>query len=366
MTKDIKLSKEEKMVFTLLDVVLHNEFKETCTPLFTEANDEEWKKSLRLAQEFGVLALVCHGITLLPEDLMPNRIIKMQCIKTLYKHENLHKNYCKTIVELEKLFNQHGIGMMVMKGVGISAYYPIPSLRRCGDIDIYTYSLDTARMSDEEANKKSDNIIRNLGIKVETHNYKHSCFTFNGIEIENHKCFLNIQVQKEAVELDQLLRRIKNPQRFTFHDEYDINIASPEFNSIFIAFHAMQHLGEVLSVYHIFDYACILKKYGMIVPKEVKAEGFLKFVNSITSLSNKLFGMNIPVEVNEELDKILLYDILRNPYHNKPIPQNTIKWLIYKTKANLYGLSVSKHFVDVSLWKATKNTIVLHWKKYFG
>ncbi|MCS3155123.1 nucleotidyltransferase family protein [Phocaeicola dorei] len=43
-----------------------------------------------------------------------------------------------------------------MKGVGLSTYYPIPSHREGGDIDIFTYSADHSRKSDAEANLLAD------------------------------------------------------------------------------------------------------------------------------------------------------------------------------------------------------------------
>lgn len=62
--------------------------------------------------------------------------------------------------------------------MGLSTYYPIPSHREGGDIDIFTYSADHSRKSDAEANRLADRLMEEKGIEVD---FEHSesivCFT---------------------------------------------------------------------------------------------------------------------------------------------------------------------------------------------
>lgn len=363
--KELGNKQHEKMLFALLKYALNGKFEEKETPLFNNASDNDWMACFKLAKHQRVLGTAYDGIEILPETLKPERKIKIKWGYMVYQYENLFEKHCATIVKLEQLFQKNGIGMVVIKGVGISTYYPVPSHRRCGDIDIYTYSLDKDVMSDQEASQKSDEIIRGLGIKVKTEDYKHSAYYFDGIEIESHKYFLNIATIKEAVEIDRFLRTIINPTHVKVNDKYEIPVPSPEFNAVFIAFHASQHLGDVLSIYHIFDWACILKRYGYIMPEEIKDKGFLQFVDCITSLSNRLLNTNIETTGNEELESLILRDILYPPFKSAEEPKNFFKWFIYKTRWNLYSLRLKKKIYDMTLWRVTQDTIVFHWKKYF-
>ena len=107
-----------------------------------------------------------------------------------------------------------------MKGVGLSTYYPIPSHREGGDIDIYTFSADKNRMTDEQANRLADELMERQGIPIEMHSYKHSNFYYKGIPVENHKVFLNVEHYPIAVQVDALLKRYWNLGRLCCWKEF--------------------------------------------------------------------------------------------------------------------------------------------------
>lgn len=115
-----------------------------------------------------------------------------------------------------------------MKGVGLSTYYPIPSHREGGDIDIFTYSADHSRKSDAEANRLADRLMEEKGIEVDLeHSEKHSMFYYKGIPIENHKTFINSETYHIAVKMD------KAPSRTATTRIGGIGRKIPHFHSIF-------------------------------------------------------------------------------------------------------------------------------------
>jgi hypothetical protein len=184
------LKKYEEMLFALLRASLHERVPEES--YFAEASVKDWWQCYRLAARQGVKALAWDGIVKLPSELMPPKEVKLSWATGVMKYEEVYKRYCQTADELSHLYAEHGISTMLMKGVGISALYPVPSHREGGDIDIYTYSADTTKMSHEEANNLADQLMKDRGIEVDVENYKHSNFYYKGIPIENHKCFLNV------------------------------------------------------------------------------------------------------------------------------------------------------------------------------
>ena len=354
----------ERLLFILLRMEYGAELRPEDHALLANATSKEWKDCMRLADVQGVLALACHAVTNLPEHLRPeNQAFRLQCVSQLYGVEVTHKEYCKTIVELQNLLAEHGIGMVVLKGIALSQYYPSPELRKFGDIDIYTYSLQPDKMTDAQAQELTDETMRGMGIQVDTSNYKHSCFKFMDIEIEAHKCFLNIRTLKEARAIDPILRDYLMPETYTFYDKYEISIPSPTFNATFVAFHASHHVGDVLSLYHVCDWAFILKKYGNIIPEEITEPGFLKFVSVITAIANIVMGANVKVEVDSKLTDMVMQDILRSSLRNCQEPKNIVGWLWQRTKFNLHHLRMQRPFYDVSLWKAICNTIIVHLKR---
>lgn len=53
--------------------------------------------------------------------------------ENFFHYQRLNAVLLSVVLELRK----HGIDPVLLKGQGISKYYPIPELRQCGDIDIY-------------------------------------------------------------------------------------------------------------------------------------------------------------------------------------------------------------------------------------
>lgn len=190
--KGITHYRHERMLFALLRASLHEQKTETA--LFKDSTNEEWKQCYRLAVSQGVMALAWDGVMKLPVELQPPLSVKLAWAVAVEAYEKRYLHYCRTINELSHFYAQHGIAVMQLKGIGFSTLYPVPTHREGGDIDIYTYSADKNRMSDEKANRLANSLIRQKNINVDTkHSPKHSVFYYKGVPIENHKTFLNVE-----------------------------------------------------------------------------------------------------------------------------------------------------------------------------
>ena len=149
----MKISVNDKyvqMLFALLRTSLHETVPELS--YFEGATKEDWMQCYRLASAQGVLALAWDGVMKLPVALMPPLQVKISWATNVEAYEKNHARYCRVAAEVSRLYAEHGIKTMFLKGVGFSAFYPVPSHREGGDIDIYTFSADASRMSDKEAN----------------------------------------------------------------------------------------------------------------------------------------------------------------------------------------------------------------------
>ena len=244
------MKKSELMLFALLRASLHEQ--EVEQDFFQQATDEDWKQCHQTAIEQGVMALAWDGVLRLPAELMPFRKLKLTWAMAVEKYEAKYRRYCKTVDELSAFYATHGIATVQLKGVGFSTYYPVPAHREGGDIDIYTYSADKNKMSDAEANAMADKLMEQQGIEVDMHSYKHSNFYYKGIPIENHKSFLNVEEIQEAIVADEILHRELNPRTVALK-EGKVQIPSPTFNALFVAFHALQHYGSGIALHHLCD-----------------------------------------------------------------------------------------------------------------
>lgn len=109
----------------------------------------------------------CAADTEVFKDLQPPKQLKFKWAMSVEKYESRHRRYCEAVHDLQQLFREHGIIAVQMKGVGFSAVYNQPHQREGGDIDIFTYSADTAKMSHLEANSLADKLMKQMGNHVE-------------------------------------------------------------------------------------------------------------------------------------------------------------------------------------------------------
>jgi hypothetical protein len=279
------------------------------------------------------------------------------------KYEEVYKRYCQTADELSHLYAEHGISTMQMKGVGLSALYPIPSHREGGDIDIYTYSADTTKMSHEEANNLADQLMKDKGIEVDVEYYKHSNFYYKGIPIENHKCFLNVHEAPFFAHADEVLHKYMAP-RLTSLPVGEILTPSARFNALFLSFHAARHFGSGLSLHHLCDWVVMINKYGIQMPTEITNQRFLAFVDVLTFLCNKYLGTNVPVAVADEmLANELLYEMLNPKYPDDVTNKSRLAVFVYKLQRFYHNHKLANRVFTTSLIRRLLTSIIYHIRK---
>lgn len=356
----VTLNKQEKMLFALLRASLNRRVAETDE--FQGVSEADWKRCYQLAARQGVMALAWDGILTLPAELQPPRALKLTWGMAVQDYEKKYERYCKTVEELTDFYLQHGIMTVQLKGVGLSSYYPVPAHREGGDIDIFTYSNLKEELTDKEANQLADKLMQNKGIQVDMHSYKHSNFYYKGIPIENHKTFLNVKHYPVAVQVDALLRKELEPQ-FTYlmDGEYKVLIPPPTFNAMFLAFHASQHYGSGLALHHLCDWAVLINKHGIRLPKELTDKHFLTAIAAFTRLCNDYLGTHSKVSGGGDLADEILKEILHPKFPDKYVPVKG-KWniLVYKTRRFLYRSRISNHILYLPLWKRIWQSVVGH------
>ncbi len=356
----MKLKKHEQMLFALLKSSLNQ--KRVETDCFQGATDEQWKQCYQTAARQGVMALAWDGIMTLPSTIVLPRALKLTWGVAVQDYEKKYERYCRTVEELTDLYLRNGIMTVQLKGVGLSAYYPVPSHREGGDIDIFTYSNLPDRMTDREANRLADRLMEEQGIEVDMHSPKHSNFCYKGIPIENHKTFLNVETYPVAVQVDALLRKVLVPQ-FTYLMDaaYKVLTPPPAFNAMFLAFHASQHYGSGLALHHLCDWAALINKYGIQLPEELKDKRFLEAIAAFTHLCNEYLGTSAPVSGGRELAEEMLEEILHPAFPDKEVPVKG-KWniLVYKTRRFFHRSRVSNRILYLPLWKRIWMSVVSH------
>jgi hypothetical protein len=101
-----------------------------CIP---ETTDADWEKLLKIAVQHGVSSLLYDE--LVTKQRLPLRYrdnYEQKCRQTVLQNYRL-LFMSKTIIEQ---LEQRGIQALILKGAGIAGMYPVPELRKSGDVDI--------------------------------------------------------------------------------------------------------------------------------------------------------------------------------------------------------------------------------------
>ena len=157
----IKLNVEQKCLLELIKASLFGK-----TPEIPE--DANWEKIFEAAKSQCIVPLLASCVPSEYKDKW----------NTIVYQNKAH--YMQMIYEqnaLVKLLNDNGIPFVILKGTAASAYYPNPTLRTFGDIDVYISkeNLESARrILDSNAYQfikvdKSEYAYRKNGIDIELH-----------------------------------------------------------------------------------------------------------------------------------------------------------------------------------------------------
>ena len=358
--KPITLDAPAQMLFALLRSSLHE-----CAPeaaCFEGVTADVWQRCYRLSCAQGVMALAWDGVMRLPAQLLPPKGVKIMWATAVEAYEQRYLRYCHVADELSALYAEHGIATVQLKGVGYSAHYPVPSHREGGDIDVYTYSSDTTRMSHAEANALADQLMRDQGIEVDVANYKHSNFCYRGIPIENHKTFLDIKESPLFKHSDKVLHQYLSPSLTTLPIGQVMTPSVP-FNTLFLAFHAGRHFGSGLALHHLYDWAVLISRCGLQMPTEVTDERLLRFADVLTMLCHRYLGTSLQVEADEELACDVLGEMLYPRYLKEVEGKGCVGIVVYKLRRLFYRQSLERSVLGSSLIKHLCSSIILHMRK---
>lgn len=362
----MKLRSSEEMLLALLRAALHQ--REVEVSYFKQAIAEDWQQCFREAVRQGVSALAWEGVERLPMEYAPPLDVKLSWALKEKRQCAKYQKHCQVLNELTQMYAQHGIATMVLKGVGLSRLYPVPAHREGGDIDIYTYSADKSRMTDEEANRLADELMREMGAVVEdTLFIKHNEFIFQGVTCENHSLFLHVKECRSIAKAELWLEEHRASQKVKLLDgESQVEVPTVNFDTVFVALHAAQHYGYGLSLKHLCDWTLLAQQGGVELPKELDDKYLKRAVASLTLLCNRYLGLEITTEGGEEMANEMMREILHPRYFRKTPPRNPVKAYWWGIKERWYIFRLRHRLLGVSFWGKIRGLCVRKLKEWLS
>lgn len=236
------------------DTELSHERLKTLSPL-------DWQVVYTMAKQQGVTAVAFEKIQLLSKEVAPPRELLLKWMSHAMAIEKQAKAIFQRCTDFAQLMHEHGLHTLVLKGVAVSQYYPVPWHREFGDLDCYLYKDNGEGIVWDGCYEAGNCVAEQAGYTVERGFYKHSHINYKGLEIENHQFSLAIKDSKDTKALEKHLRQLIEEQGI-LQPIADTHLYRPtaDFNALFLTAHAMSHfLYESIKVRHVMDWALFLK-----------------------------------------------------------------------------------------------------------
>lgn len=154
------------------------------------ATPQEWGAILWLAREQTVTGILYTGIARLPEEKMPPVPQRMTLLVEIDQIAKRTERVREVAEQLLADLRAAGLHPVIMKGPEAGKYYPAPSLRTSGDIDIFLNMPEYA----QALSLLSAHGIAPLRAPDGSHVYQ-----FGGVTVEHHPRYYDVHVRPEKL-----------------------------------------------------------------------------------------------------------------------------------------------------------------------
>ena len=314
---------------------------------FSLPSDVCWKDVFDIASDQGVTAIILDGyeayLSNNPQKTSPlstpeNKPLMLQAIGKLNMIEFGYLQHQESLMELSNILSKRDIPFIVMKGFACGQYYPIPKHRTCGDIDIYP----------GDKYNESIGAIKDIGIAVDSHYYRHSTCMIKDVMIENHRILCDLRGPRKQTKA--LEAQLEDEARKSILDEKNVVIdgvkivgaryPSANFNALFLPWHVSAHFEfENVTLRHLLDWALFLVNDGHKIDVEMFREakrkytyGYSKISDILTNLSLRYLKMpdaSIPLKIIEDavnFDDSLADKVFDYMFVGQPRERDTNLW----------------------------------------
>lgn len=282
-----RFRKEEQYLLDSLRVVL-TEGEDRKIPV--ELDEKEWEHFYSLSTSHAVLPLLYE---LLEKDEVPQslwRHMEQKCRQTV--QQSYHLLFLTKF--LSGLLEENGIPVVVLKGAAVASFYPVPELRKSGDVDLLIF-----RESDLE--KACALLEEHKFIKKgkQYHNHHMEYVTQDGIAVELHGMLVEPFANRKMNRC--LERQLEECAAHTCRLEV-CGIPVPSFSegyhAYYLLLHMLQHfLLAGFGLRYLCDWVLFWNREVEEEEKEiflrlVKESGLWNFAGAVSACCVRYLGLN--------------------------------------------------------------------------
>ena len=249
------------------------------------ADRAEWEELFKVCGKHNLVAFTFPVIDALHDEIdVPLGIYSKWAMMAEKVRQNNGKlnTACKS---LHDFFAQNGFRSCVLKGQGVATLYPDPSLRQCGDVDIW---LEGKRERIVEFCREHFEVKQIVYHHLDVH-------SFNGVNVEAHftPSWMNSPIAN--CRLQRYFASLADGQFSNMDEETGFCMPTGRFNAVYLLIHIYRHvLDEGVGLRQLMDYYYVLKSLTPADREAARADirslGIQRFAAGVMSLLVKVFA----------------------------------------------------------------------------
>lgn len=274
---------------------------------------EEWISVFHVCEKQALIGIGFQGLNLtyLNHPELTNNLpdsLKMSWLSLIVDIQRKNALICKRAKYISEAFRNDGFCSTILKGICVSSYYPDPSLRQSGDIDLWiNASRDDINTYLKGKYKVDKVVIHHADVSifpdVSTEIHYYPSFTYDPFRWHKYIYFFE-QSREECF--------LENKEGYSF--------PTPRFNAVYLILHIFRHVyNEGIGLRQLLDYyylLCILnseeRKYAMSILHGMRLDHFtaavMWVIHTVFCTSQK-DDLILLCEPNEKLGRFLLHEI---------------------------------------------------------
>lgn len=332
------------LFFSLIKCALGNESKLPWTP-----SEMEWNELYDTAKRQTLLGIAFTGIEIIPKEQRPASELLIKWHHQYMRIRSLNTVHTKKAIAVSEKFKSEGFRNCILKGQGIAQYYPNPSMRTPGDIDIWL----------EGGSEKVISYVREIcpDCKPKYHHVDFPVIEGTDIEIHYRPTWMYNPINNRK--LQEFFAQKSGNEFINTVETSDgrMHVPTVAFNMVYIPIHIYRHLfDEGIGMRQILDYYFVIQQPISNKEKEecistLKRVGVLRFTRALMYVMQQMFGLEknkMLVEPDKKQGEFLLREIMlagNFGQHDKRFAKSNRGYNIthFKNQAKRSLMLITKH-----------------------
>lgn len=272
-----------------------------------------WEELMDLARKQAVSGIIIDGILTLPPECLPSYSLKLKIIQLLVQIEQENQRLNGEAVQVSEYLQTEGYTGIILKGQGITRYYPHPLHRMPGDIDVWP-DAEPAELRIYGQKKFHDE-------EWSLHHIHFPILKRTVVELHCQPSYMyNPQTNRLLLAFCRKYRTAcaANQVLLTGTDR-PVSVATDSFNRVYVLQHIMRHLfGEGIGLRQLMDYGLVLRKGMTDTEKEETMKtlsrlNMAKFTGAVMYVLQTVFALEpeyLLCTPDERKGKLLLKEVL--------------------------------------------------------